>query len=72
MSNKKIPITLLCGYLGAGKTTLLNRVLTNQKGYKVAVIVNDIGEVNVDALLTSKEAQTTDSSSLVPLTNVCI
>ena len=39
---KKIPITLLCGYLGAGKTTLLNRVLTNQKGYKVAVIANDI------------------------------
>ena len=51
MSNKKIPITLLCGYLGAGKTTLLNRVLTNQKGYKVAVIVNDIGEVNVDERL---------------------
>ena len=72
MSNKKIPITLLCGYLGAGKTTLLNRVLTNQKGYKVAVIVNDIGEVNVDERLISKEAQITDSSSLVPLTNGCI
>ena len=53
MTNKKIPITLLCGYLGAGKTTLLNRVLTNQKGYKVAVIVNDIGEVNVDERLIS-------------------
>ncbi len=72
MSKKKIPITLLCGYLGAGKTTLLNRVLTNQKGYKVAVIVNDIGEVNVDERLISKEAQITDSSSLVPLTNGCI
>ena len=72
MSDKKIPITLLCGYLGAGKTTLLNRVLTNQKGYKVAVIVNDIGEVNVDERLISKEAQITDSSSLVPLTNGCI
>lgn len=70
--SKKIPITLLCGYLGAGKTTLLNRVLTNQKGYKVAVIVNDIGEVNVDERLISKEAQITDSSSLVPLTNGCI
>ena len=72
MSKKKIPITLLCGYLGAGKTTLLNRVLTNQKGYKVAVIVNDIGEVNVDERLISKEAKIEDSSSLVPLTNGCI
>ena len=72
MAKKKIPITLLCGYLGAGKTTLLNRVLTNQKGYKVAVIVNDIGEVNVDERLISKEAKIEDSSSLVPLTNGCI
>ncbi len=72
MAKKQIPITLLCGYLGAGKTTLLNRVLTNQKGYKVAVIVNDIGEVNVDERLISKEAKITDSSSLVPLTNGCI
>lgn len=70
--SKKIPVTLLCGYLGAGKTTLLNKVLTNQKGYKVAVIVNDIGEVNVDEKLISKEAKITDSSSLVPLTNGCI
>ena len=72
MAKKQTPITLLCGYLGAGKTTLLNRVLTNQKGYKVAVIVNDIGEVNVDERLISKEAKITDSSSLVPLTNGCI
>ena len=72
MSKKQVPITLLCGYLGAGKTTLLNSVLTNQKGYKVAVIVNDIGEVNVDERLISKEAKITDSSSLVPLTNGCI
>lgn len=69
---KKTPITLLAGYLGAGKTTLLNYILNNQKGYKVAVIVNDIGEVNVDASLISKEANITDSSSLVPLTNGCI
>ena len=72
MAKKKIPITLLCGYLGAGKTTLLNRVLTNQKGYKVAVIVNDIGEVNVDERLISQEAKITDTSSIVPLTNGCI
>ena len=42
-------MALLCGYLGAGKTTLMNKILSNQQGYKVAVIVNDIGGVNVDA-----------------------
>lgn len=72
MADKRVPMTLLCGYLGAGKTTLLNKVLTNQKGYKVAVIVNDIGEVNVDANLIEKGAQITDTSSIVPLTNGCI
>lgn len=69
-----IPVTLLTGYLGAGKTTLLNYVLNNQKGYKVAVIVNDIGEVNIDAALISKEASIVeeDKDSLVPLQNGCI
>lgn len=72
MSKNLVPITLLCGYLGAGKTTLLNKVLTNQKGYKVAVIVNDIGEVNVDQALISKEANITDTSSIIGLQNGCI
>lgn len=69
---KKTPITLLCGYLGAGKTTLLNAVLKNQEGYKVAVIVNDIGEINVDASLIAKEGNITDTQDIVPLTNGCI
>ncbi len=73
MKNKaKTPITLLCGYLGAGKTTLLNNVLRNQEGYKVAVIVNDIGEINVDASLIAKGANITDTQDIVPLTNGCI
>lgn len=69
---KKVPITLLVGYLGAGKTTLMNHILNNQQGYKVAVIVNDIGEINVDANLIAKDANITDSSSLVALQNGCI
>ena len=72
MKKQKTPITLLCGYLGAGKTTLLNKVLNNQQGYKVAVIVNDIGEVNVDASLIAKGGNITDTSDIVPLTNGCI
>ena len=72
MAKKITPMTLLCGYLGAGKTTLLNQVLSNQKGYKVAVIVNDIGEVNVDAKLIADGAKITDTSDIVPLTNGCI
>ena len=72
MKKPLVPITLLCGYLGAGKTTLMNMILANQKGYKVAVIVNDIGEINVDASLIAKDANITDKSSLVPLTNGCI
>ena len=72
VKKQKTPITLLCGYLGAGKTTLLNKVLNNQQGYKVAVIVSDIGEVNVDASLIAKGANITDTSDIVPLTNGCI
>lgn len=73
MKNKVIPVTLLTGYLGAGKTTLMNHVLANQEGYKVAVIVNDIGEVNIDASLIQKGGVVQEEdSSLVPLTNGCI
>ena len=70
---KTVPITVLTGYLGAGKTTLMNHVLNNQKGYKVAVIVNDIGEVNIDANLIQKGGIVQEQdSSLVPLQNGCI
>ena len=70
---KMVPITVLTGYLGAGKTTLINHVLNNQEGYKVAVIVNDIGEVNIDADLIGKGGIVQEEdSSLVPLQNGCI
>ena len=71
--NKIVPITVLTGYLGAGKTTLINHVLTNQEGYKVAVIVNDIGEVNIDAELIQKGGIVAEEdNNLVPLSNGCI
>lgn len=72
MAKNKVPVTLLCGYLGAGKTTLMNMILSNQKGYKVAVIVNDIGEINVDESLIAKGANITDTSSIIGLQNGCI
>ena len=73
MSIKNIPVLLLTGYLGSGKTTLLNRILQNQKGIKFAVIVNDIGEVNIDADLIEKGGVVGQKDdSLVALQNGCI
>ena len=73
MSDKQVKIVLITGYLGAGKTTLLNHILSNDKGIRAAVIVNDIGEVNVDASLIEKNGVVTQvDDTLVPLTNGCI
>ena len=71
---KLVPITVLAGYLGAGKTTLINHVLNNQEGYKVAVIVNDIGEVNIDEKLIKDGGfiKEEDKGNVVPLSNGCI
>ncbi|MCR5348465.1 MAG: GTP-binding protein [Bacilli bacterium] len=70
---KPIPITLVTGYLGSGKTTLINHVLRNASGYKVAVIVNDIGEVNIDAdLIAAGGVVSSQDQSLVALQNGCI
>ena len=73
MDTKNIPVLLLTGYLGSGKTTLLNRILQNRKGIKFAVIVNDIGEVNIDADLIEKGGIVGQKDdSLVALQNGCI
>ena len=73
MNDKETPVLLLTGYLGSGKTTLVNKILANEKGLKFAVIVNDIGEVNIDASLIEKGGVVDQSDdSLVALQNGCI
>lgn len=73
MKQKEIPILLLTGYLGSGKTTLVNRILANKRGIRFAVIVNDIGEVNIDAALIQKGGVVgKKDDSLVALQNGCI
>jgi G3E family GTPase len=73
MKINEIPVLLLTGYLGSGKTTLLNRILGNKRGIKFAVIVNDIGEVNIDEALIAKDGIVGQrDDSLVPLSNCCI
>lgn len=73
MKTKETPVLLLTGYLGSGKTTLVNNILMNKRGIKFAVIVNDIGEVNIDASLIEKGGVVTEEDdSLVALQNGCI
>ena len=73
MNTKEVPVLLLTGYLGSGKTTLVNQILANKRGIKFAVIVNDIGEVNIDADLIQKGGVVgKKDDSLVALQNGCI
>ena len=69
---REVKIAMITGYLGAGKTTLLNHVLANGEGLRAAVIVNDIGEVNIDADLVARAGEVVELDDVIPLTNGCI